>query len=84
MADSHAIGSQAHGFAGIKVNTVGQPYPLVHPAGVLKIIQRPQPKHLQAKVRFVVGLRQVGVQAHIQLMGQFRGGLHNLPGHGEW
>ena len=57
---------------------MGQPGTRSEPADAVQIIHGAQAEALQAEVFFVEGFGKVSVQAHVECVGQFRAGRHDL------
>ena len=83
MADAGAGCAQARDFVRVEVNAVGQPGARAEPADAVEVIHGTQPEALQAEIFLIEGFRQMGVQAHVQLVGQLGAGLHDFGGDGK-
>ena len=78
MADASTGSAQARDFIRVEVNAMGQPGAWAEPADAVEVVHGTQAETLQAEVLLVEGFRQVGVQAHIQAVGQLGAGLHDF------
>ncbi|VVO45018.1 hypothetical protein PS723_06491 [Pseudomonas fluorescens] len=83
MTDAGASRAQASDFIRVEMNAMGQPGTRPEPADAVQIIHGAQAETLQAEVFFVEGFGEMGVQAHVELVGQFRTGRHDLWGNGK-
>ena len=81
MADAGPGLAEAGDFIRVEVDAVGQPGARAEPADAIQIVNGAQAEALQAEVFFVEGFRQVGVQAHVQFLGQFGALAHDFLSH---
>ncbi len=81
MADGRSRLAEPPDLLRLEMDTVGKPGPRIQPAGLLEIIERPAAMHLFAEFVLVFCLRQMGMQADVQLLGQRRGGAHQRRRH---
>ena len=61
-----------------------QPGAVVEPAGLFEIVQRPAAIDLLAITVLVLGLAEMGMEAHVEPFRQRGGRLHQRRGHREW
>ena len=83
MTDAGAGSAQAGDFVRVEMNAMGQPGARAEPADAVQVIHGAQAEALQAEVLLVEGFGQVGVQAHVQLLGQFGALAHDFLSHRE-
>ena len=78
MGDAGAGLAEASDLVVVEVDAVGQPGAIAEPAGGLEVVQRSHPEQLLTVLRLVLGFCQVGVQAHVLLLGQASAVDHQL------
>ncbi len=83
MADGRLGLAEPLHLVGIEEDAVGEPGPRIEPAALLEIVERTAAIHLLAEFVLVLGLGEMGVQAHVELVGKIRGGAHQRGRHRE-
>ena len=68
---------------GVGHHAVGEPRPVRQPAGALEVVRRPAPERRHRELVVLGVLGEVGVQPHVEALGELGGAHHQRLGDGE-
>ena len=83
MAHSDLMAAQPRAVLGGEMHPMGNPRAWLKPMAVLQPVNRPIAEFLNAKILFVPGFAQVGMQAAVVALSHFGRSPHQFPGNRE-